>query len=990
MIGETISHYRITEKLGGGGMGVVYKAEDTRLKRTVALKFLPPDLTRDEQAKTRFVHEAQAASALQHPNICTIHDIDETADHQLFIVMDCYEGGTLKSLVAQGPLPVGEAVDIAIQVAQGLAKAHESGIVHRDIKPANIMTGKDGIARIVDFGLAKLSSQTVLTKSGSTLGTAAYMSPEQARGEKVDHRADIWSLGVVLYEMLTGHKPFESEYEQALMYAIMSQTPDAMAVSRKDVPIKLEQIVSKCLEKDASHRYQSADELLIDLRESKAEATNIRKGVIGQILARTIWGRKKWTKRAVLVGVPLVLVLAWFVYSTYFGAPKEPIPITVISFENQTGDSTNNYLRRGIPELLITSLGQSRYLRPTPWERLRDLMRQIGRAGEQNIDSDLGFELARRDSAKAIISGTLVKLGNVFVTTVTMYDVRSKELLMTTSSRGEGEGSIDGQIDELSRKISTGIGIPSSVVKVDERPIKEMTTTSTEARRYYIRGISNYENFQLDEALASLRKAVELDSTFAMAHYYLSLVLTQMGDVTAKQALEEAMRHSGKASRKERLLIEGLHASVVERNTEKRHQILLELEKQYPNDKQVLNDLGRYYRRSKPPQLQQAASYFKRALALDPTWTSVSTELGYLYLDNLDEPEKAMEVFKRDVEANPGNPNTFDNLGDGYFVLGKIDSAIYAKREAKEADPRGLGADVTLIYLYALKEDYEASFKSVQTLISDTAWIGPGLFWRPFLHSWLGTPAQARGELDRIVEHQRIVYGSRFPHNNVVVYTAAGCMAFSIGRMELAADCFREAFRFSLMADPTDSLRQSAALVTSSAIAQLRNGDIQSAESKITKVKTSLQSSGGASRLLDNAEAELWLARGQPDSAIKRLSGLPPLRFRLAGVKWIELVTTNIFYRRDVLARAYLKKGDLDAAIQEYERITTFDPSSWDRRLIHPLDRYELAKLYEKKALKEKAIAQYEKFLGFWKNADRDRPEPKDARARLARLKGKR
>jgi serine/threonine protein kinase len=209
MLGKMISHYKILEKLGEGGMGVVYKAQDLRLDRLVAIKFLPPVLTLDVEAKERFIHEAKAASSLQHNNICSIHDIDETPDGQMFMVMDCYEGETLKDRIGRGPLKIEEALEIAIQVSQGLQKAHEKGIVHRDIKTANIFITKDNVVKILDFGLAKLGGQTKLTKTGSTMGTAAYMSPEQARGDKVDHRTDIWSLGIVLYEMITRQLPFK-------------------------------------------------------------------------------------------------------------------------------------------------------------------------------------------------------------------------------------------------------------------------------------------------------------------------------------------------------------------------------------------------------------------------------------------------------------------------------------------------------------------------------------------------------------------------------------------------------------------------------------------------------------------------------------------------------------------------------------------------------------------------------------------------------------
>jgi hypothetical protein len=280
MIGKTISHYKILEKLGEGGMGVVYRAEDTKLRRTVALKFLPSGLTRDPEARERFAHEAQAASSLDHPNICTVHEIDAAEDGQMFIVMACCEGEALKNKIQRGPLTIEEAVNIAAQVAQGLAKAHGKGIVHRDIKPGNIMVTSDGIVKILDFGLAKLAGRTVLTKTGSTLGTVAYISPEQARGDPVDHRTDIWSLGIALYEMLTGERPFISEYEQALVYSILNEEPRPITSLRTEVPWALEQIVARAMAKNLDERHQSADEMLADLRTVSRELESEAAGQI--------------------------------------------------------------------------------------------------------------------------------------------------------------------------------------------------------------------------------------------------------------------------------------------------------------------------------------------------------------------------------------------------------------------------------------------------------------------------------------------------------------------------------------------------------------------------------------------------------------------------------------------------------------------------------------------------------------------------------------
>ncbi len=313
LVGQTISHYSIQEHLGGGGMGVVYKAEDSRLKRSVALKFLPPELTRDPEAKERFVHEAQAASQLQHNNICAVHDIDEGPEGQIFIVMDFYEGETLKKRTGRGPLPIDEAVDIAVQVAQGLGRAHEQGIVHRDVKPANIMITRDGVVKIVDFGLAKLSGRTLLTKTGSTLGTIAYMSPEQALGSKVDLRTDIWSLGVVLYEMLTGRRPFASDVEEALVFAIRNDEPAPPRELRPEVPRDLENIVRKAMKKAPDARYSSMAAMVQSLKRYQEE---VRRSASGLPRLRAI--ARRLTSMKVLIPALAVLCAAggasyWYV-----------------------------------------------------------------------------------------------------------------------------------------------------------------------------------------------------------------------------------------------------------------------------------------------------------------------------------------------------------------------------------------------------------------------------------------------------------------------------------------------------------------------------------------------------------------------------------------------------------------------------------------------------------------------------------------------------
>jgi serine/threonine protein kinase/tetratricopeptide (TPR) repeat protein len=335
LIGQTVSHYSILDRLGGGGMGIVYKAEDIRLRRTVALKFLPPELTRDPEAKERFIHEAQAASAFQHNNIGVVHDIDETEDGHLFIVMEYYEGETLKKKIGRGMLSMGEAADIVAQAAAGLARAHEHGIIHRDIKPANIMITLDGVVKIVDFGLAKLSGRTVLTKTGWTVGTAAYMSPEQAQCSDVDGRTDIWSLGVVLYEMIAGRRPFESDFDQALVYSIINEDPPPITGFRQGIPEHLVALCKRCLAKDKESRLQSMEEVSRLL--GKAPPTGVP-------AARILFTERGWRRTGLFLGMAVVLVIVVASLMTFrSSAPSIPsgkVVLGIARFENQSQDTS--------------------------------------------------------------------------------------------------------------------------------------------------------------------------------------------------------------------------------------------------------------------------------------------------------------------------------------------------------------------------------------------------------------------------------------------------------------------------------------------------------------------------------------------------------------------------------------------------------------------------------------------------------------------------
>jgi len=361
MIDKLISHYKIIEELGRGGMGVVYKAEDTKLKRNVALKFLPPELTRDPEARQRFIHEAQAASSLDHNNVCTIYEIDETEEGQTLIAMACYEGETLKGKIQRGSLKIEEAIDIAIQVVQGLTKAHERGIVHRDIKPGNILITEDGVVKIIDFGLAKLAGRVKITKTGTTIGTVAYMSPEQSRGQEVDHRTDIWSLGVILYEMVTGQLPFKGEYEQAVVYSIMNEEPEPIS----GMDTECERIIRKALTKSSEERYQYVEEILADLK-------SLRKKIEAEILEKQ------------------------------FRKTKPKPSIAVLYFRNMSADPEQEFFCEGMAEEIINSLTQIKDLQ---------VAARTSAFTFKGREADIR-EIGRKLNVDKILEGSVRKVGN--------------------------------------------------------------------------------------------------------------------------------------------------------------------------------------------------------------------------------------------------------------------------------------------------------------------------------------------------------------------------------------------------------------------------------------------------------------------------------------------------------------------------------------------------------------------------------------------------
>jgi len=993
MLGKIISHYKILGKLGVGGMGVVYKAEDTKLRRTVALKFLPPDMTRDPDAKQRFIQEAQAASALDHPAICTIHEIDETEDGQMFMVMSCYEGETLNQKIERGPLEIEEAVDIAARIAEGLSKAHGHGIVHRDIKPGNVFVTKDGQVKILDFGLAKLTGQMKLTRAGTTLGTLPYMSPEQLQGGEVDHRTDIWSLGAVLYEMVTGQLPFKGEYEPAVIYSILHDEPTPMLTLRSDAPVQLEWIVKKATHKDLSQRYQSIDAMLADLRRlgKKDETVTIEPPKF----VRKRAGKRRLRKLWIPAGILLVLALGFLLLrARLFEQMLTPVPkpIAVITFENQTGDANYDYLQAAVPNLLITSLEQSKYLRVMTWERMYDLLKQLGKPNVEVIDKDLGFELCRMDGIETIVLGSFTRAGDVFAVDVKVLDVETKRLLKTASSKGDGVASIlKKQIDELSREISRGVGVYDRKAETTQLPVADATTRSMDAYNYFLRGRDEYEKFYYEDARTFLQKAVELDSTFAVAHLYLARTYDELSNSRAASlAYVKSKALSEKVSDKEKLYIEAAYARTVEKNPEEKFRILKQMAKKYPKEKRVHYDLASYYWGKK--SYQKAIEESDRVLELDPDYGPALNQLAYTYAE-MGNSVKALENFRKYASVSPGDANPFDSMGDIYLRMGQLDEAVARYQEAVEVKP-DFGSDWKIGYVLALKEDYAGAFKRLnQSILAEKApgRKAGGYLWSAFYQYWLGNLEGCLAELGKAAElavslGNRPLKAATDWMRGWICYDRGD---YDKGELDASQAHFKSWFNTIVESYPAYTPFYTAEYNFYLGLVELKQGRTDIAESRLTVMTSLLPKIDPAVRdwivfYHDLLRAEILLKQGALDKAVNVCEKTSP--WEIPSMNSSNIVSYNTPSLKDVLARAFVEKGELDRAIAEYEKLITFDPKRVSRHLIHPKYHYRLARLYEEKGRSEKAIKQYEKFLEIWKNADEELPEVKDAKARLSEL----
>jgi len=758
--GTTIAgKYRVLGEIGRGGMGIVYKAEDTTLQRTVALKFLPPQWTSDPEARMRFVHEARAASALDHPNICTIYEIGETEDGRMYIAMGCYEGESLREKLRRGPLKAEEALSIATQVALGMKRAHTKGIIHRDIKPANILIATDGVAKIVDFGLAKLAGQVRLTKEGSTVGTVAYMSPEQARGEPVDQRTDIWSLGVVLYEMVSGRLPFKGDYEQSLIHSILKTDPEPVGRTKDNLPKGLEAIVLKALEKSPPARYQSMGEVLEDLQALAEGLKPLR--AKSRLFRSRIFGIRKVYAGLSILASAFVLLIALNVGGSRerlldqaFGSRS--ISLAVLPMRNASGDSAQDSFSDGMTDALISGLGQIKALTVPSFTSV-----MLYKGAKKPLP-----QIAKELGVKRIVEASVLRSGVRVSITARLIDA-NKDRQIWTNKYDREITDVEVLQSELVQGIAAEIRV--QVTPQESGRLKTTRRVDPEAFDSALKGKIMLENVEREkdirQAIGFFQKAIDRDGTYAPAWAGLGqatwmLAASGFEFVAPGEVRDKAIAAAEKALELDEALADAHMARAVIAwdgewdiaKTQQHFERALELRPGYASAHTMYGQLlgGQPLLR-----FEEAQRHIDRARELDPrpSWNEINSVALLMHQGR---PEEAIREGDRALRKNPGVWIIRWLMGGAQLLLRQPTQAVPEYEAAldllRPERPAAVLALLGLAYGLAGRQDDSIKILAEMEQASKRRYISP--FFLAAAYSGVGRMDEAFQFVDRALEQR--------------------------------------------------------------------------------------------------------------------------------------------------------------------------------------------------------------------------------------------
>ena len=944
MIGQIISHYRILEKLGGGGMGVVYKAEDTRLRRFVALKFLPAEMLHDFTALERFRREAQAASALNHPNICTIYDIGEH-DGQQFIAMEFLDGKTLKHRISGKPVPFDETLELAIQIADALRVAHAQGIIHRDIKPANLFVTRQSNAKVLDFGLAKFApvmeggfsgiatatEDTLLTSPGSAMGTVAYMSPEQARGEELDARADLFSFGAVLYEMATGRMAFSGNTAAVIHDAILNRAPDPAAQVHKGLPPKLVGIIEKALEKDRRLRYQSATDIRTDLQRLKRDTESERlpaatgKGV----------GEREQRGRRLKVLAPAVAAILLLAAGSHFYFRRTPKltdkdTIVIADFTNMTGDPVfDGSLRQG----LAVQLEQSPFLKLISEERVRQTLNLMGQPTDAKLTPEIARELCQRTGATAALDGSIAQIGTQYNLILKAVNCSNGESLASTETQASDKNHILDTLGKAATDIRNKLGESLSTVQKFDTPLAEATTPSLEALQAYSFGQKAGNAGDNAAALPSFQRAIKLDPNFAMAYSSLAVIYWNLGEPSlAAESARKAYELRERVSEREKFYIESHYYDGTTGNLEKARQNYELWAQNYPRDDVPPDDLASLY-------------------------------------ENLGQFDKALEQAHEAFRLDPVSGISYADLASPYLYLNRLEEA---QATAKEARTKHLDSP-ELRFL-----EYQIAFlqNDAAGMAQQVAWaIGkPGVEDR--LLAYEADTAAYSGKVTNAREFSR--QASSSAERAEKKETAAGYQANAALREALYGNITQSqqhvasALALSTGRDVQYGAAMALALTGNTVRAETLADDLVRRFSEDTILRFNY---------LPTLHAQLAISRDDNSNAIEVLQAAAPYELGLPTAGGVATSLYPVYVRGE----AYLAAHQASEAGVEFQKILDHRGIVFNSP-IGALARLGLARAYAMQGENAKAKAAYQDFLVLWKDADPDIPILIAAKAEYAKL----